>query len=135
MNMILDRGSAFLHLLNDIATKDCFKGRALRSCCVAIGISHKAGKTFTQKPGLILISHINTRKPDCPIYHMQDKKQAAWTLTVKQPNQHDKQCDDFCSAQTKASFLELIRGILRTGPQLEELAVLTKSTITVHRQP
>jgi hypothetical protein len=97
--MILDRGSALLHLLDDIATMHCFRGRALRSCCVEIGIPH-----------------INTWKPDCPIYHMQDKKYAAWTLTVKQPNQHDRQCDDFCLAQTKASFLELICRILRIGP-------------------
>ena len=33
--MILDKGSGFLHLLDDIATKDCFRGRALRYCCVA----------------------------------------------------------------------------------------------------
>ena len=46
---------------------------------------------------------------------MQDKKHAALTLTVKQQNQHDKQCDDFCLAQTKASFLELICRILRIG--------------------
>jgi hypothetical protein len=76
--MILDNGSAFLHLLDDIATNDCFRERALRSCCAGIGISHKAGKTFTQKPGLILFPH--TWKPDCPICHMQDKKHAAWTL-------------------------------------------------------
>jgi hypothetical protein len=78
-----------------------------------IGISHKAGKTFTQKPGLILIPHINTWKLDCP---MQDKRHAAWTLTVKQPNQRDKQCDDFCLAQTKTSFLELMHFFLGTGP-------------------
>jgi hypothetical protein len=108
-----------LHLLVDIATKHCFRGRALRSCCVAIGILHKADKTFTQKPGLILIPHINTWKPDYPICHMQDKKHAAgldFNNTVKQPNQHDKQCDDFCLAQTKASFLDLICRILRIGP-------------------
>jgi hypothetical protein len=118
--MILDRGSAFLHLLDDIATKHCFRGKALRSWCVAIGISHrallshKAGKIFTQKPELTL----NNKHLETGLCHLPyaGQKHAAWTLTVKQPNQHDKQCDDFCLVQTKASFLELICRILRIGP-------------------
>jgi hypothetical protein len=36
--MILDKGSGFLHLLDDIATEDCFRGTGL-----VIGISHEAG--------------------------------------------------------------------------------------------
>jgi hypothetical protein len=50
-----------------------------------IGISRKAGKIFTQKPGLILNPHItfgNWTVPGC----MQDKGHVAWTFLLNNQN-------------------------------------------------
>ena len=44
--MILDKGCGFLHLLDDIATKDCFRGRALGPV-VQRWISANPGLKFT----------------------------------------------------------------------------------------
>jgi hypothetical protein len=39
---------------------------------------------------------------------MQDKRHAAWTLTFKQPNRRDNQCDEFCLDSLNQSQFSVI---------------------------